>query len=477
MKSTIGGIRFCRTFAATVPLRAIAGMLYLKSGCMKSWLSLRANRAFLFFLGVLHIVGLCIAVHTGAITLRDSHEYLSAAQNIEHGVYYSGDLHQPWNPDFVSRRPPVYPLLLTAIQPWATVHGVLVVQMLISITTLVGISMLLQRWCGFTTSVNRVLAIGVLLSPVQIIYANFIMAEIVFQACVFWMFYAGAVYYYSRRWLALLVAAALLCIAMLTKPVVFLLWVPALLVSIFLAWRTRTWQVALCGVIPALTVVAWCWCNAAWTGYYHFSSMKKTNLVSYNTHALVSRLSGTAYADSVVDGIYAHAASITDYGQRMEYSEREATQWIYRGVRVYVVMHTQGMANMMLDPGRFDIYKFLDIHSSGSMSLLRVFSGQGGYSGIIQRFGELPIGIVLYLGIVFAANIGFSLSLLYFIWRGRCPIVLKVVVCGLIVYLVGITGHVGAARYRTAIVPLLLFTLALTADAWRAQRNKKRLTH
>lgn len=444
---------------------------------MKSWFSLRSNRLFLVYLFLLHGVGLAVALHTGAIALRDTEEYLHVAHNLADGVYYSGDIHLPWNPDFVSRRPPVYPLFIAAIESWSNNYVVLLAQMFVSIATLSGISILLQERFGFAPSVNRVIAVAVFLSPVQIFYANFLMAEIVFQALVFWMFYACVSYYYDRRSRSLLWASLLLCAGLLTKPVLFLLWVPALLIGAVLAWKARRWSIALYGVLPLVVVIGWCTCNYAWTSYYHFSSMKKTNLLSYNTHALLVREHGVTFADSVVDAVQARAATIEDYGQRVEYTEREAMAWLRRYPAKYAILHAQGVLNVFLDPGRFDVYTLFSLPADKSASLLRVFSGQGGYGGIVQRIGQLPLGVLFYLAVVFSANIGFLFSLVYFGIRGRCPTAIRALVFAIVLYIAGITGQVGAARYRSAIVPLLLFAVPFAVEAWKVRRGMQVGTH
>lgn len=434
---------------------------------MKDWFSRPANRWFALVLLLWHGLFFTLAVQYGNLYLGDSDDYLHVADNmVQHGIYYAGDINRPWNADDVSRRPPGYPLLIAAAHTLDGDTLLLLVQALISISTLCGVSLLLQGRFGFRPAVNRWLSVAVILFPAQVFYANFVMAELLFQALLFWCVYAVIEFYFDRRPRNLLVASVLLSAAILTKPVVFLLWIPALLFALYYAWRLRRWSLVAAGVLPFLAVAGWSTLNYTWTGYLHFSSMKKINLLNYNAHALLSRVYGGEYADSVVDAVHAQAERIPDYAERSEYMEREAMAHIKAHPGRYALLHVQGAVNLLLDPGRYDVFNFFGLANRRSDSLLLAFSGKDGYGRLWQKLtSTIPPVLLLWLVVVLAGNVVLVVSLVYFVVRGKCPAGVRIMLLFVVLYVVGITGHVGAARYKTAIFPLLLFTIPFFVEA------------
>lgn len=436
---------------------------------MKDWFSRPANRWFVFVLLLWHVLFFVLAMQYGNLYLGDSDDYLHVADNmVRGGIYYSGDMSQTWNADNVSRRPPGYPLLIIATHIVDGEGILLIIQALISITTLCGVSLLLQRRFGFRPAVNIWLLLAIVLFPAQVFYANFVMAEILFQALLFWCVFAAIEFYFDRRPRNILLAAILLGAAILTKPVVFLLWVPVLLFSLYYAWRLRQRSLVLVGCIPFLVVAGWSTLNYSWTGYLHFSSMKKINLLNYNAHALLSRVYGGSYADSVIDVVHAQAERIPDYAERSGYMEREAMKHIAAHPGRYALLHAQGGINLLLDPGRYDVFNFFGLENKRSDSLLLAFSGKDGYGQLWQKLtSTIPPVLLVWLVIVLAGNVLLVISTISFSIRGKCPVGVKILILSVVLYTIGITGHVGAARYKTAIFPLLLFTVPFFVDRMR----------
>lgn len=437
---------------------------------MKEWFSQRGNILFAVVLVLWHSVFFAVALYTGNRQLADSDDYLHVAANmVQHGVYYAGDIDAPFDADEISRRPPAYPLFIAGV--YALVHSDAVlslVQIGISVWTLCGVSLLLQRRFGFTPSANKWLFLAAFLFPLQALYTNLVMAEIVFQALLFWCVYAAVNFYFDRRPRDMFIANLLLCIALLTKPVAFLLWVPALLVALYFAWRLRQWRLVVYGVLPLVAVVGWSSLMGMWTGYTHFSSMKKVNALNYNAHALISRVHGRAAADSVVDAVHERARAIGNYEQQSEYMEREAMQWIMAYPVQYALLHGQGAINLLFDPGRYDAYTFFGLENKRSASLLLAFSSKDGYSKLWHTLlSSAPLGILLWLAGAMIGNVAIVLCAVYFVVRGTCPRGVKVLLAVTVVYIVGVAGAVGVARYKTAIFPVLLLTVPFAIDAWK----------
>ena len=116
----------------------------------------------------------------------------------------------------------------------------------------------------------------------------------------------------------------------------------------------------------------------------------------------------------------------------------------------------QGMAALVLDPGRFDISQFLGLAPpSGGGFLVQVRAGT-----LWQAVSRLPLALLGWLGVVLLANA----ARLVLAWRGfarlrnREPMLRygRWIAVALVLYIAVLTGPLGAARFLVPVWPLLL---------------------
>ncbi|MEM1044115.1 MAG: glycosyltransferase family 39 protein [Bacteroidota bacterium] len=407
-----------------------------------------------------------LAALTEPFYLWDSADYVAQAEVLRGEAPPSDD------PAAATRRPPGYPLFLAALfsvsqSPWwvAFVQSVLGVVNWLLLFDLLARFGLPRQW-GW-------LVAGLALAPFQLAYPQMLMADLLFQSLVL-----GAVWAFVRYvlgggsgWLA--GYNALLAVAVLVKPVLMYFWVPNLLLLAWVVvrrerqWRRR-WPVALALLLPAV-VLGVSLVNEARTGYFHYTSIKGTNLFTHNAYRTMTRAYGEEQAVALMTPIEAEAAAIEDFGQRETFKEEAAARLIFDHLGTYLALHTQGMANVLLDPGRYDLYAFFGGEAPAS-GLTHAFTVDG-YAGLWRALRAQPAGEFLLLVLLTLWN-GFVLvASLFFLFDPRIPLPVRVAVFVLAGYLTAVTGPVGSARYRMTIYPLMLLAVPLFTTRLRAWRQ------
>ncbi len=407
-----------------------------------------------------------LASVTEPFYLWDSADYVAQAEVLR------GDAPPSDDPAAATRRPPGYPLFLAVLfavsqSPWwiAFVQSVLGVLNWLLLFDLLARFGLPKRW-GW-------LVAGLALAPFQLVYPQMLMADLLFQSLVL-----GAVWAFVRYVLGgpsgwLVGYNVLLAVAVLVKPVLMYFWVPNLVLLAWVVFRreqrwARRWPVVLAFILPAV-VLGVSLVNEARTGYFHYTSLKGTNLFTHNAYRTMTRAYGQAEAEALMTPIEAEAAAIEDFGQRETFKEQAATRLIFDHLGTYLALHTQGMVNFLLDPGRYDLYAFFDGEPPSS-GLTYAFTVDG-YAGLWRALRAQPVGEVGLLLLLMAWN-GFVLvASLFFLFDPRMPLPVRVAVFVLAGYLVAVTGPVGSARYRMTIYPLMLLAVPFFITRVQARRE------
>lgn len=389
----------------------------------------------------------------------DSHQYLAIADNLwNHGTFYGWDLNEPIDMQGYSQRPPGYPFFLLPFRMLtSSIFPILVLQILVSTATFWG---LFKIWQELDLKVHPLWGVipALIFFPAQLIYANMVMSEILFQAFVFWAFYFMIRFFREPLPKYLLFYNLLLCAGLLTKPVLYLFWIPNLVILGWLAYKHKKFQLILLGILPIIAITAWCGLNYARTGYYHFSSITSINLLNYNASRTLLAVYGEEKEDSIIVGIMEHSKTIADFKERETYMKGEATRLIMEHKGAYAKQHLKGMVNFFVDPGRFDLYTFFGLQEEGFQGLLYYFS-KDGYPGIFQFFKEQPAAPALSLILIMVWNLVLLLALLNFLFLRKVPWEIRVLALLLIGYICAATGPLGASRFKIPIYPLLVLTI------------------
>jgi hypothetical protein len=70
--------------------------------------------------------------------------------------------------------------------------------------------------------------------------------------------------------------------------------------------------------------------------------------------------------------------------------------------------------------------------------------------------GRIPPPILAFLGVLALVNVFVLAAFIYFVFRARVPVELRVFAALLVLYAALITGSIGASRYRLVVEAILL---------------------
>jgi len=427
----------------------------------------KSDLRFIVGLILLHLLFFIFAVHHNNyypflgsnFKLTDPYQYLTEAKNIiEHGVFYCGDLTKPINFDLYTLRPPGYPLFLSLFYLLkAPLYVIIFFQNIISI-----ISIFLVRKTILLFNYKKkydALFIGLLLlTPSQFIYANTIFAEVIFQFFIVLMFRNALRYFYFKEKKYLVWYNLALVLAAFTKPVMYLFVAPSLLYMLYLSYKIKKYYPVVLSIAPILAVLLLMSWNKKRTNTYQYSSIQTINLLNYNTRLFVMSKKGTDFTDKFLDSIHNKADKIQDYAERTTYLNKASQNYLRHNLFGYGFYHLQGSILATLDPGRFDISNFFlrntkNVKQKGILFHLN----NGGVLSVIKfLIDTYSIPLLLFLGLITVFNIFKLVSLIFFVFNKKINLNFKIIVLGLLLYIILLAGPVGASRYIMPLVPIII---------------------
>jgi hypothetical protein len=416
----------------------------------------------LIWVVVAHILAFSWALRTENWDFPDSDRYVQVALNLKHyGQLYA----RAW-PQAVlagqsiqefSIRTPGYPGIILGLGGETGHFALLLISQ--NILSLLTIGVVLCWWARWAQPRGKEWVgalLCVLTFPAQLIYANAVMSEIVLQAVVLAMLAGGLLYMKTQQLAYFLAVAAASIAALLLKPVFYPLAAIIAVIGVALGWRTRQLGFVLVGLLPTLVVMAYMEWNQQRTGYFHFSSIAEINMLHYNAAGVVRQLDGPQAEESWVAGVLREAALQPDFATRQRLIQTRASAVLWAHPLVYAKQHLLGMVAFFLDPGRFDISEFLNLDPLPGGGFLAQARSRGLWTAI-QR---LPLGLMSGLGLVLLANLGRLVLAVRGFWHLRqaqkWACYGRWLALGLLCYVAGLTGPLGAARFLVPVWPLLL---------------------
>lgn len=408
------------------------------------------------------------------IYLKDSFEYLHQTENITTGnSWYSGDINQTFNNDLVSQRPPLYSFFILIFKSIIhSDHFILLIQCLISVFIFTLVYKLYNKLGKETPS--PIIFSLLIFFPTQLIYSNMIMSELLCQAMVFLSFYFLIIFLIDHKQKHLFLFHLFVSLAILTKPVWYLFWIPALLFMIYLFYKKIIPLYSFSYILlPIATVFLICLHNYNQTGYFHYSSVKRTNMVNYNVYLTLAQKYSPDSANSIIANISNTANTKGSYKDFAQYIEDENTRIIKENLPTYLWLETKGIFNFFTDHGRFDMYSFFSLPPEENMNGLYWFYSHYGLKGVQQYLSQFPIGLIIYLPIIVLVNFFISICFLLFLFNPKVPLEVRLSALLFIFYLAIITGPIGAARFRMPVYPILLFTLPFGYDILKKKLTRK----
>ncbi len=430
---------------------------------------------FVLVLGVMHAFYFLIAVKTGGIYMADSAEYIQQSENLKSSMtYYCGDLNKPLNYDQFTKRPPVYGLLIAALKLLVNSDFfILLFQALLSISMLTGLCLILLEM-GYSRYPYSIIPAFVLLFPPQAITANFVMAEILMQTFVFWSFFFFVKFVRTKETKYVFLYNVLLVIAVLTKPVIVLFWIPNVILSVYLYFKFRKKSIITASLIMPLVILAVCLSNLGKTGYFHYSSLKNNALLYYNAYFILLNTKDEETADKEKTNMQNYLFSIPDYKTMSEERERMGWDLIMNNKFIYAKLHAKGVMNFFFDPGRFDFLNYTgQLNEKNTEGMMFTFV-KDGYIGVLMRMiRQNPLNLA-YFVLVFTMNIILFAGFIVFLFKNKISSEIRIYAALLVFFLGFMSGPLGSLRYKIHVLPVMLFGLIIVISDYLILRDNKK---
>ncbi|MFQ5707050.1 MAG: ArnT family glycosyltransferase [bacterium] len=443
---------------------------------LRQWLRLNRTAVALFVVSCLTKLAFTILLVADPhlfIYNPDSEGYLQIAENLNEHGQFSESIAPPLAPD--NLRTPLYPLFLAAVL-WlsgGSLVAVVVVQILLSSLTVVVVYLfgriLLSELSG------RIAAVLLLLDLSAFVFANGILTETLFALLFLVAVFALYRYFVSLKWSWLFVAAGVLGLAALCRPIALYFYTPALLLFVVrFGWRwraVRQWLVFSAAF--AVVVAPWFVRNYVVFRVWNFTSIHYLLNAAYleaDQRGLTVQQAELVLEDEAEPLMPAQA----NEAQRARVYRRFALEKILSAPLRYTKVHLAGLVPMLIDNNARDISYFLG-HGRGltgaralffqrgpQAGLRALFSGKGGPALLVFFFL-----LILQLVVYFCAAYGFVL-----VWRGAGPLP-ALLLAAAAVYLVFLALPAGSVRFRFPAMPYLYLLAGYgLASIYRVTRRK-----
>lgn len=436
----------------------------------------RADIRFLVALLVVHAVYFAIAVHYKRIYNGDSYEYIYMATNIlDKGWFYAGNPALPVQPEYMTLRPPGYPLFLAGIYLFTLNNWVvLVIQTLISIAN-VYFMRHIMRMINYSRKYDWVLLAFVLLYPSQCINANIIAPDLLLQTTILAYAYNFIRLLRQRRMRFAVGMGIALCAGVMLKPVVHpIIYVHALLMMLAGIYVYKALlRSFVAAMLPLLLVVTYGYVNYARTGKVHFSSMQSFNAIFYY-YNYYKDTEGVDKAEAFLQEERAKIAAMPTFAERYDYANKRGRELLLQNFGSYMVYHIKHSLRLLVDPGKGEIDLFTgrltlgtlyDVYNTEGFYDTYRTSGIDGLEAYVARNPSLPIAVMVMM-----FNVLRTIGMLLYFFNKQTNYRLRLFMFLLIAYFVMITGPIANTRY---FMPVSLLSMGIAAIGY--QRVLQRL--
>lgn len=419
------------------------------------------NNKFLLSLIAIHLVYLLVQIINQNLYLVDSSEYLIQAKNIlSSGNFYSGDFQNEISIDLYTKRPPIYPLFIASAKLlFKSELFIIILQSVISISSIQLIRKAFLQ-IGYSTKSETLTLLLLLCSPAQMIYANMVMAETLFQFFISLIFYFVILFVNTKSYKYLIFINLIIVLSALTKPVMYLFVFPNLLIMLYISLKDKSFKPMLLGIIPIIMIQAFSYWNYKRTKCWHFSSIQTINLVQYNTYYFNVQRQGFEAAEVFLDNQIETAKGIKSYPEKVQYLKQTSAQVIKDNPLDYIWFHVKGMIRFFIDPGRFDLSNYLGLEEKGNVGFLNHLN-KDGIGGVIKYLSEqnmLLVIVIILLGIINTIKLA---GLVLISLEKKIDFRIRAFIIILIGYVAFATGPLGASRFAMPFIPIIIFSTSM----------------
>ncbi|WP_412476507.1 hypothetical protein [Flavobacterium sp. TBRC 19031] len=306
------------------------------------------NRITLGIIAFLFFAFYFIRIYSEIFKIADSSEYLSTAEIIKNGSYFT-PIDNFNTAEIATKRPLLYPLFLL-ISFTNNLKFIIFLQTLFGIFNFYLITKFLEK---LEINVNNHIILTLLLTPSIFIYTQLIMSEWLAMTLVLLMTYLFLFEFNKKRFFIIQILTILLA---LTKPVFYPIIFFNLLYFAIYMYRKKVFSIFL--FLPVTFLFGYLNFNEYKTGYKHFSSIENINLIDYNLYYYKSYKEGQEIADNWRENIYKKSSELKTFAEKNNFYKQTAINEIKLNFWGYSWYHFFTSIRGMIDPGRFDVMTF-----------------------------------------------------------------------------------------------------------------------
>jgi len=439
----------------------------------------RVDARFLLLVSAAHAIFYIIAWHYKHIYNGDSYEYIYMATNIKNaGWFYAGNPVLPVKEEFMTLRPPGYPLFLCFIYLFTLNNWiVLLVQNLVSIFNIYVLRCTIVR-LGYQKRYDWLLLAFILLFPSQFVNANIVAPDILLQSCVVAYFYFFIAFTQEKHWRYMLGMGLVLAAGAFIKPVLYpVVYLHAVGVLLYASIRRDAlMRAAICAIVPLLLIIGYGYINYERTGKIHFSSTQSFNAIFYYYNFYKDEY-GIDKAERFLSTERSHVEKLPTFLQRYDYANARGMQLLKQNFSSYLPYHIVHSLRMFIDPGKGELDMFLglltlsqlyDVHNTAGFFDTIRDKGYAGIEDYMARNPTLPIAaVVLFFNLLRLA--GF----VWFLFSKQYSFRLRAFITALVGYFVFIAGPIANTRYFIPVSLIVTGTAVLAYQhVLQRQRNK-----
>ncbi|WP_108804885.1 glycosyltransferase family 39 protein [Aquimarina sp. Aq107] len=430
-----------------------------------------------------HLLFLIIKIFIGDFFLMDSYEYYELAKNIlTNFEFYSRDLNDAIDYRHYTKRPPLYSIFIIISSLFLkTKIGILLCQNLISICSILLIKKVFEE-NNFKIN-NGLFFFFIITSINQFIYSNLIMSEIFFQFIIVLLIYRLHQCLKTPSWKNVLWYQIVIILLFLTKPVFYLFIVPNIFITYLLYKKTKIRFSPFSAILPILIFILYVSWNFKRTGSSDFSSIQNINLLEWNLKYFHENKFGAEKARTISNQIKQDAIAINSYKKQQDFIKREVISYLKDDIVGYGIFHAKGCVRIFIDPGRFDLFNFFKMHSENpEVGLLHHINNKG-VRGAITFLKNQPIPLLFILSIILIFNLLKGVGFIWFwIKNYRETSFILATILFIILYIVALTGPLGASRFFVPILPSYLIisvlgfsNLTTSLKSYYTEKKRKKL--
>jgi hypothetical protein len=398
------------------------------------------------------ILATAISLFKAQPVVNDSVEYQNLANNlISNNLYFSGNAQTDVDYRLFSKRTPGYALFL-AFQK--NQIALLIAQVLCYLLLVILGLKLLQQFSKTQFSKKMYLAI-VLFSPVLLFHSQLKLSDLLLSIIVL---ISLTIWFENRvqvknKWRLIFVFWS---IGLLVKPVLLpsLILLPFVALYLFIKSRIFTKLV----ILPIAIWASICYVNYTTTSVFEYSSISTINLAHYNAKLTIASKYGNDSAQHFTDSkIYLIPTLPQTYRAYLSNLNTAAKDAILQNFPTYLKIQTMGMAKMLLDPGRWELYTYFNQNTAdGSLTELLYARKWTELNAKMQSNKALFYSFILLLIINLIKVLGIAFSFLR-------PTKQWFVLAAISAYFLAITGPIGAARF---MLPATILSIVLSVYGW-----------